>query len=157
MHIGSRTKGTRPHGWAMLKVTSDDTPSRHGGGHSVLRARWHRYTGRVSYTSAAVPGRSRCPGGSPSPRPGGASEEDHQLATLLGLARVAGADGDPTVAATLHGVADKLTEQDGRAFEALAAGLCDRAMHICAARWAIPRLRPLTGTGARSAKPMPWP
>ena len=42
---------------------------------------------------------------------------------LLGLALAAGADGDPTVAATLHGAADQQYEQAGRAFEALEAGL----------------------------------
>jgi predicted ATPase/class 3 adenylate cyclase/DNA-binding CsgD family transcriptional regulator/tetratricopeptide (TPR) repeat protein len=45
---------------------------------------------------------------------------------LLGLALAAGADGDPTVAATLHGVADEHYEQAGRAFESLEAGLRDR-------------------------------
>jgi DNA-binding CsgD family transcriptional regulator len=45
---------------------------------------------------------------------------------LLGLAMAAGADGDPTVAATLHGVADERYEQAGRAFEALEAGLRNR-------------------------------
>ena len=45
---------------------------------------------------------------------------------LLGLALVAGADGDPAVAATLHGVADEYYEQAGRAFEAIEAGLRDR-------------------------------
>ena len=42
---------------------------------------------------------------------------------LLGLALAAGADGDPTVAATLHGAAD---EHAGRAFQAIEAGLRDR-------------------------------
>ncbi len=45
---------------------------------------------------------------------------------LLGLALVAGADGDPAFAATLHGAADEQYEQAGRAFEALEAGLRDR-------------------------------
>jgi predicted ATPase/class 3 adenylate cyclase/DNA-binding CsgD family transcriptional regulator len=45
---------------------------------------------------------------------------------LLGLALAAGADGDPAVAATLHGVADEHYEQAGRTFEALEAGLRDR-------------------------------
>ena len=47
-------------------------------------------------------------------------------AALLGLALAAGADGDPTVAATLHGVADEHCEQGGRGFEAIEAGLRDR-------------------------------
>ena len=45
---------------------------------------------------------------------------------FLGLALAAGADGDPTVAATLHGFADERYEQAGRGFEALEAGLRDR-------------------------------
>jgi DNA-binding CsgD family transcriptional regulator len=48
------------------------------------------------------------------------------LGAILGLALAAGADGDPTVAATLHGVADELHEQAGRAFEAIEVGLRDR-------------------------------
>jgi DNA-binding CsgD family transcriptional regulator len=48
------------------------------------------------------------------------------LGALLGLALAAGADGDPAVAATLHGVADELHEQAGRAFEAIEVGLRDR-------------------------------
>jgi predicted ATPase/DNA-binding CsgD family transcriptional regulator len=48
------------------------------------------------------------------------------LGALLGLALAAGADGDPAVAVTLHGVADELHEQAGRAFEAIEAGLRDR-------------------------------
>jgi predicted ATPase/class 3 adenylate cyclase/DNA-binding CsgD family transcriptional regulator len=42
---------------------------------------------------------------------------------LLGLALATGADGDPTIAATLHGVADEHYEQAGRGFEAIEAGL----------------------------------
>jgi predicted ATPase/class 3 adenylate cyclase/DNA-binding CsgD family transcriptional regulator len=45
---------------------------------------------------------------------------------LLGLALAAGADGDPAVAATLHGVADEQYEQAGRAFAAIEAGMRDR-------------------------------
>ena len=45
---------------------------------------------------------------------------------LLGLALAAGADDDPAVAATLHGVADVHREQTGRALEALESGLRDR-------------------------------
>jgi DNA-binding CsgD family transcriptional regulator len=45
---------------------------------------------------------------------------------LLGLALAAGADRDPTVAATLHGVADEQYEQAGRAFGAIEAGLRGR-------------------------------
>jgi DNA-binding CsgD family transcriptional regulator len=42
---------------------------------------------------------------------------------LLGLALAAGADGDPAVAATLHGIAD---EHAGRAFAGIEVGLRDR-------------------------------
>ena len=45
---------------------------------------------------------------------------------LLGLALAAGADGDPAVAAALHGVADERYERAGRAFETIEAGLRDR-------------------------------
>ncbi|HJY67970.1 MAG TPA: helix-turn-helix transcriptional regulator, partial [Streptosporangiaceae bacterium] len=45
---------------------------------------------------------------------------------LLGLALAAGADGDPAIAATLHGVADEHYERAGRVFEATEAGLRDR-------------------------------
>jgi predicted ATPase/class 3 adenylate cyclase/DNA-binding CsgD family transcriptional regulator len=48
------------------------------------------------------------------------------LGALLGLALAAGADGDPTVAATLHGLADERHEQAGQAFEAIEAELRDR-------------------------------
>jgi predicted ATPase/class 3 adenylate cyclase/DNA-binding CsgD family transcriptional regulator len=47
-------------------------------------------------------------------------------ATLLGLALAAGADGDPSVAATLHGVADEHYEQAGRAVATFDAPLRDR-------------------------------
>jgi predicted ATPase/DNA-binding CsgD family transcriptional regulator len=48
-------------------------------------------------------------------------------AALLGLALATGADGDPAVAATLHGVADGYCEQTGRVFfGAPEAGLRDR-------------------------------
>jgi SRSO17 transposase len=59
MRTGSGTKGTRHYDWAMLEVTSDDTPNEHGDGHSVLLARRHRYTGTLSFyrcwTSEPVP------------------------------------------------------------------------------------------------------
>jgi SRSO17 transposase len=42
MRTGSGTKGTCHYDWAMLQVTSDDTPDGHDGGHSVLLARRHR-------------------------------------------------------------------------------------------------------------------
>jgi SRSO17 transposase len=56
MRTGSGTKGTRHYDWAMLKVTSDDTPGGHDDGHSVLLARRHRYTGQLSFYRCWTPG-----------------------------------------------------------------------------------------------------
>jgi hypothetical protein len=56
MRTGSGTKGTRHYDWAMLEVTSDDTPEGHGDGHSVLLVRRHRYTGQLSYYRCWTPG-----------------------------------------------------------------------------------------------------
>jgi SRSO17 transposase len=56
MRTGSGTKGTRHYDWAMLEVTSDDTPGGHGDGHSVLLARRHRYTGTLSFYRCWTPG-----------------------------------------------------------------------------------------------------
>jgi SRSO17 transposase len=56
MRAGSGTKGTRRYDWAMLEVTSDDTPEGHGDGHSVLLVRRHRYTGTLSYYRCWTPG-----------------------------------------------------------------------------------------------------
>jgi SRSO17 transposase len=56
MRTGSGTKGTRHYDWAMLEVTSDDTPGGHGDGHSVLLARRHRYTGQLSFYRCWTPG-----------------------------------------------------------------------------------------------------
>ena len=60
MRTGSGTKGTRHYDWAMLEVTSDDTPDGDDDdGHSVLLTRRHRYTGTLSFyrcwTPAPVP------------------------------------------------------------------------------------------------------
>jgi SRSO17 transposase len=51
-----RDQGTRHYDWAMLEVTSDETPGGHDGGHSVLLARRHRYTGTLSYCRCWTPG-----------------------------------------------------------------------------------------------------
>ena len=56
MRTGSGTKGTRHYDWAMLEVTSDDTPDGHDDGHSVLLARRHRYTGQLSFYRCWTPG-----------------------------------------------------------------------------------------------------
>jgi hypothetical protein len=56
MRTGSGTKGTRHYDWAMLEVTSDDTPGGHDDEHSVLLARRHRYTGTLSFYRCSTPG-----------------------------------------------------------------------------------------------------
>jgi SRSO17 transposase len=56
MRTGSGTKGTRHYDWAMLEVTSDDTPEGHDDGHSALLVRRHRYTGTLSYYRCWTPG-----------------------------------------------------------------------------------------------------
>src|SRR5262245_42228584 len=56
MRTGSGTKGTRHYDWAMLEVTSDDTPGEQDGGHSMLLVRRHRYTGQLSYYRCWTPG-----------------------------------------------------------------------------------------------------
>jgi SRSO17 transposase len=56
MRTGSGTKGTRHYDWAMLQVTSDDTPGGNDDGHSVLLARRHRYTGQLSFYRCWTPG-----------------------------------------------------------------------------------------------------
>ena len=55
MRTGSGTYGTRHYDWAMLQVTSDDTPDGHEEGHSVLLARRHRYTGTCSFYRCWTP------------------------------------------------------------------------------------------------------
>jgi SRSO17 transposase len=55
MRTGSGTKGIRHYDWAMLEVTSDDTPGGHDDGHSVLLARRHRYTGKLSFYRCWTP------------------------------------------------------------------------------------------------------
>jgi hypothetical protein len=55
MRTGSGTKGARHYDWAMLEVTSDDTPDEHAEGHSVLLARRHRYTGTLSFYRCWTP------------------------------------------------------------------------------------------------------
>ena len=56
MRTGSGTKGTRHYDWAMLEVTSDDTPDGDAGGHSVLLTRRHRYTSTLSFYRCWTPG-----------------------------------------------------------------------------------------------------
>jgi SRSO17 transposase len=49
------TKGARHYDWAMLEVTSDDTPAGHQDGHSMLLIRRHRYTGTCSFYRCWTP------------------------------------------------------------------------------------------------------
>jgi SRSO17 transposase len=56
MRTGQGTKGIRHYDWAVLEVTSDDTPGGHDDGHSVLLARRHRYTGTLSFYRCWTPG-----------------------------------------------------------------------------------------------------
>jgi hypothetical protein len=53
---GAVVPGSRHYDWAMLEVTSDDTPDGHGDGHSTLLVRRHRYTGKVSFYRCWTPG-----------------------------------------------------------------------------------------------------
>ena len=55
MRTGSGTKGSRYYDWAMLEVASDDTPEGHDDGNSVLLARRHRYTGKLSFYRCWTP------------------------------------------------------------------------------------------------------
>jgi SRSO17 transposase len=57
MHTGHGTKGTREYDWAWLDVRADDTPDGHGDrdGTSILVARRHRYTGKISYFRCWAP------------------------------------------------------------------------------------------------------
>jgi SRSO17 transposase len=55
MRTGHGTKGARHYDWAMLEVTSDDTPAGHQDGHSTLLIRRHRYTGTLSYYRCWTP------------------------------------------------------------------------------------------------------
>src|SRR5262249_43268082 len=53
---GPGPRGTRHYDWAMLQVTSDDTPGGHDAGRSVLLVRRHRYTSALSYYRCWTPG-----------------------------------------------------------------------------------------------------
>jgi SRSO17 transposase len=55
MRTGSGAKGTRHYDWAILEVTSDDTPEGHDDGHGALLVRRHRYTGTLSYYRCWTP------------------------------------------------------------------------------------------------------
>jgi hypothetical protein len=53
---GHGSKGLRHYDWAMLEVTSDDTPDGHGDGRNVLLVRRHCYTGTLSFYRCWTPG-----------------------------------------------------------------------------------------------------
>jgi SRSO17 transposase len=55
MPTGSGTKGIRDYDWAMIEVTSDDTPEDQEDGHSALLVRRHRYTRVLSYYRCWTP------------------------------------------------------------------------------------------------------
>jgi SRSO17 transposase len=55
MRTGHGTKGARHYDWAMLEVTTDDTPAGHQDGHSMLLIRRHRYTGTLSFYRCWTP------------------------------------------------------------------------------------------------------
>ena len=66
MRTGCGTKGTRHYDWAMLEVTSDDTPDGHDGGPSVLLVRRHtevhELLSRCELAAGASRGNRRWPG-----------------------------------------------------------------------------------------------
>ena len=62
MRTGSGTKGTRHYDWAMLEVTSDDTPAGMMTGTACCWPGGTATPARCRSTGAGHPGRSRCPG-----------------------------------------------------------------------------------------------
>jgi len=62
MRTGTATKGAKDYDWAMLAIEPDDTPTGTRpdgrpwpGGHSVLLARRHRYTRKISFFRCWTP------------------------------------------------------------------------------------------------------
>ncbi|MFK0194236.1 IS701 family transposase [Kitasatospora sp. NPDC090308] len=49
LRTGHGTKGDRHYDWAMISIDPDDTPPGHGGGHSLLLVRRHRYIRELSF------------------------------------------------------------------------------------------------------------
>jgi SRSO17 transposase len=80
MRTGAGTKGIRHYDWAMLEVTSDDTPEGHDAGHSVLLIRRHRYTGTLSFYRCWTPGPAALAQLIAAAVARWRIEEDHQLA-----------------------------------------------------------------------------
>jgi len=80
MRTGQGTKGVRHYDWAVLEVTSDDTPEGHDAGHSVLLIRRHRYTGTLSFYRCWTPGPAALPRLIAAAAVRWRIEEDHQLA-----------------------------------------------------------------------------
>jgi len=73
-------KVVRHYDWAMLEVTSDDTPDGHDDGHSALLIRRHRYTGTLSLCRCWTPGPVALSRLIPAAVSRWRIEEDHQLA-----------------------------------------------------------------------------
>jgi SRSO17 transposase len=80
MRTGAGTKGVRHYDWAVLEVTSDDTPNGHAAGHSVLLIRRHRYTGKLSFYRCWTPGPAALSQLIAAAVVRWRIEEDHQLA-----------------------------------------------------------------------------
>jgi SRSO17 transposase len=80
MRTGSGTKGVRHYDWAVLEVTSDDTPDGQAAGHSVLLIRRHRYTGKLSFYRCWTPGPAALSRLIAAAVVRWRIEEDHQLA-----------------------------------------------------------------------------
>ena len=62
MRTGSGTKGTRHYDWAMLEVTSDDTPGGHDDGTARCWPGGTAIPASCRFTGAGRPCPSRCPG-----------------------------------------------------------------------------------------------
>ena len=151
MRTGSGTKGTRHYDWAMLEVTSDDTPDEHG----VLLARRHRYTGQLSFyrcwTTGPVPLSKLITIASARWR----IEEDHQLSE-----QVAGLDAGQVIcwkswhrwtvicllACTYRAVA-AASQRQYEAGSGLGAGLIPVTIRGCCGSCVAPSSRRPGGTG----------
>ena len=80
MPTGSGTKGVRDYDWAMIEMTSDDTPDDQDEGHSALLVRRHRCTRTLSYYRCWTPGPASLKRLITAAVARWRIEEDHQLA-----------------------------------------------------------------------------
>ena len=71
MRTGSGTRGTRHYDWAMLEVTTHDTPGGHGGGTTSCWPGGTAIPARCRSIGAGHSSRCRYPGRSPSRSPAG--------------------------------------------------------------------------------------